>query len=382
MFKERDDRMDELIYIWGTNAVAKYTYKNLLEKKYNVAGFIVSDEKNRLEDNIYTLNDIKNTLLNAKIIITARNNKNIFEIIQLLNDNGITRWGILKPRAFHYHLDICIDGDVEECDILWNDMGNLIPRIEINLIDNCNLKCKACTHFSSIFPDGCIYEMNSYVADIKQLRKIGRIARIRLLGGEPLLIDNIDEYAKITREVFPESDIEIVTNGLLIPQIEIQKLERIKEYKIGFVISAYQPTMKIKDIIEQRLTTAGVWWCFEGELIECFSRNMTLDKVHDSKQSARNCCSSGCTFFRNGKLYKCPQEGLINYLLSYYDMNVKLNVSEISVYEEVQSLYSMIKDLAMKEVQLCEYCSEEIELIPWQVLANPNLKDWMYEGNI
>ena len=44
-----------------------------------------------------------------------------------------------------------------------------------------------------------------------------------------------------------------------------------------------------------------------------------------------------------------------------------------------KDLYEHIKQLALEPVEMCRYCSEALEWIPWEVCAKPELKDWLYK---
>ena len=59
------------------------------------------------------------------------------------------------------------------------------------------------------------------------------------MGGEPLLHPNFDQFLIIARKLFPYSNIQIVTNGLLINQYK-DKLKKVcNENNILLCISNY-----------------------------------------------------------------------------------------------------------------------------------------------
>ena len=101
-----------------------------------------------------------------------------------------------------------------------------VPYLETNLIDSCNLNCKGCTHFSVLFNQSEIYPLETFRRDVRRISQVCDIRLFRLLGGEPLLLKNLDRYITIAREYLPKTDLRIVTNGLLIPQVSKKILER------------------------------------------------------------------------------------------------------------------------------------------------------------
>ncbi|MBR6713350.1 MAG: 4Fe-4S cluster-binding domain-containing protein [Selenomonadaceae bacterium] len=79
--------------------------------------------------------------------------------------------------------------------IYWLEMDKtFITYLETNLIDSCNLNCKGCTHFSVLFNRKEIYPLETFRRDIRILSSKSDILRFRLLGGEPLLLNNLDKY--------------------------------------------------------------------------------------------------------------------------------------------------------------------------------------------
>lgn len=371
------------IYVWGTGKLGIYVLSRLFEKGYDIGGFIDSFCPSERKKNfpVFPLYECKENLDNSIVLITAKNSKSVFEILNQLADVRVRKIGIVKPSVENFRLNINMDEAATDCSIIWCESDNVIPRLEVNIIDGCNLNCKGCTHFSSIYAKDSVYDLEIFRHDLMRLRAVGRFVRLRLLGGEPLLVDNLYDYVDVTRNIFPETDIEIVTNGLLIPGLSDEKLQKIKELRAGFIISPYTPTVKIMGRIAEKLDKNRVWWRVEGSPIKEFTRNITLTDGHDGELSAQNCLSAGCTFFRNGKIYKCPSEGLIDELFKYYHCDLQVERSNISIYEEPQKVYESIKNISIKPVSMCSFCSSKLEFIPWQVKKNPVLDDWLYHSN-
>jgi hypothetical protein len=223
-----------------------------------------------------------------------------------------------------------------------------------------------------------VVALPDFERDLKQLReKIDMLLRFRLLGGEPLLVPNVGEYIEVARRIFPESEIEVVTNGLPLPNMEKSFFDAVRKNEVMISISAYKPTMKIKDGIISVLSRYNVMFRFTNDNIDVFHRNLTLKKIHDESVSWKKCNSSRCIFFRHGKIYKCPIAGMIKEFGEHY--NVPFEVDDgIDIYEDALDTCEKVKRLALHPVEACKYCAEDMELIPWQTLNKPELKDWLY----
>ena len=86
------------------------------------------------------------------------------------------------------------------------------------------------------------------------------------MGGEPLLHSELSEILPIARKYFPNSKIALVSNGLLIPKIDEQLIESIKNNNIFFNISLYQPTYKMADKIVEFLNDKNIKFFFGKSL--------------------------------------------------------------------------------------------------------------------
>lgn len=376
--------------VWGAKDLGKYAIKELRNEGYDVAAVIdncIEMRGKKIEGiSVVSPQDIRDGLENKSValILTVMNSKSVFEVLEQAEDCGFKNIGILKPRAGKYGLRILPDSDEIEGEIIWyakeGRRTQVIPRMEINLIDNCNLNCVGCTHFSSIYKPESVLPYTQFVEELKQIRKIGRFVRLRFLGGEPFMVLGLERYIRMARETFPEADIEIVTNGLLIGQLSSKLFRTIRECKIGIVITPYKPTMDLKEKITKILDFYEVWWNFDGKLIAEFSRQLTLEDNHNGHEASQKCISSGCLFLRNGKIYKCPIAGLINDFAQYYNLG-SFPETGINIYDDSSKVYKNVRQCATAPTVICNYCSEKIEMVPWTVKRTAHLNDWLYDSS-
>lgn len=374
--------------IWGKTALGKYLANHIFKGQEKIKPLAYIDNnpllQNRNMENIpvisfeqfYQRQDTAEII----VLLTVKNATGFFQIIRQLEKIKTLKIGIVKQRVLIKGSQVNID---ETEEIVWcKEKGRFyktIPRLEINLIDACNLKCKGCSHFSSIFMQDSVYPLEEYKKDLRQLNEVGTLGRIRLLGGEPFLLQNLDAYLSATRAVFKNTDIEVVTNGLLIPKANKEVMSALKEYNIIIAISPYEPTLKLKEQIASTLKSCDVSWYFVGEEISYFTRNLTLQNNHDAKKSSQACLSSGCLFLRRGRLYKCPVEALVNDFYKYYGLMYRYE-GGTDIYQNVDNLYQQIVAYALEPSKMCQYCAETPENIKWSVASNPSLQDWLYKG--
>jgi len=375
------------VMIWGKTALGKYLAAHIWCGREAVKPLAYIDNNPLLQNNnvenipVISFEQLsqRQDISEITVLLALKNARNIFQVIRQLEGVEALKIGIVKPRVLVMESQIDID---ETEEIVWyKEEGRffkIIPRLEVNLTDACNLKCKGCSHFSSIFKQDSVYPIEAYEKDIRQLNKVGTVIRMRLLGGEPFLLQNLDAYLSVTRAVFQKADIEVVTNGLLIPKADKKIMTAVKENNINVAISPYKPTLKLKEQIVSVLKKYDVSWYFDGEEVPYFVRNLTLQNNHDGEKSSQVCPASGCLFLRSGRVYKCPVEALINDLYDYYGLEQRYE-GGTDIYQNADKLYHQIVGYALEPSLMCQYCAETPEKIKWSVASRPSLQDWLYK---
>lgn len=253
---------------------------------------------------------------------------------------------------------------------------NFFTYVEANIVDGCNLNCKACTHFSPLFKTNEIYPLENFRRDVRQLAKYCDILTFRLIGGEPLLLKNLDEYVKVARQYLPNTDLRIATNGLLIPSLPQKILDTIRENKFKFDVTLYPPTVKIFDKIKDVCTANRILCTIfpVGDENE-FTVIMSLHGDNDPTKSQANCINANCRFLRDGKLYKCPLDALSYRFAEKFEPENFPASSGVDLY--AQNVSAMLSHLDNNPVELCHWCSEHVRKIPWESAGKPKLEDWL-----
>ena len=223
------------ITIWGFGNAGKY----LLQELENRVSCVVENCAYKAQEKDFRVPIVGQSVFTEEyaastetLIITAQSSKSAFEILDFVDGTNIPNVAILKPSSHRFTRKIDATPSSESSMIWYRTDGittPIIPRLEVNLIDGCNLNCKGCSHFSAIFSPQSIYKLEDYIAVMNRLRKLGRFVRFRLLGGEPLMVKDLSEYLYETRRVFPEADLEIVTNGLWVDMVDEELWQAISK---------------------------------------------------------------------------------------------------------------------------------------------------------
>lgn len=257
----------------------------------------------------------------------------------------------------------------------------LLSHLEIHLKDICNLKCTICFHFSNLYDeDETTFE--SLERDLHQISKHAQVLRIKLLGGEPLLYEDISSAIYRIRALFPFSFLELTTNGLLLPTMPPEFFEAVKRNVNKLYISEYTPTTKIRDKIISMLNDYSI--TYEFGKVSRFVRKLLPENISVPWESFEHCGSRPCKMLRDGKIYICPMEAMIYKYINYFklkeDFKINYDSLGISIYDELYQWKNLYRDLD-KPSDMCSYCANGkiggSELIPWTSGGKPDRNNWL-----
>ncbi len=337
------------MYIYGAGNIGK-SLLNLLRNTYShqlhqLNGYIDKNKNGSIEN--IPIIPLKNVNINAVIIIAIGDINTVINIQKELKGYGynnvwwfVNRWK-KYGKDFLYETCVSCKG--------WN--GILLRQVEMHIMDACNLRCRGCTHFAPIFNNG-IPDFSNRIDDVKNFsKKFGHIIRFVLLGGEPFLNPEIGKYTEEIRKILPDTQIEIVTNGLLIPDIKDTIFESIKRNHIQVSISEYEPTHKIIDRITDKLEKHEI--SYEVRRFEKKKKfNIPLSLISESKYE-KKCISNGCITIWNGKMSRCPTLMYVSEFNKVFKRNLPehgiISISDAICGEELINRFK-------EKVPLCDYC--------------------------
>lgn len=118
--------------------------------------------------------------------------------------------------------------------------GNCIPIVSLLATEYCNLSCKGCGAVMPMRTDKKIFNIDDLQRVLTRLAKLNiNVTKFDVVGGEPLLHPNIVDFVTILRDVFPTSQISIITNGLLVPQQTDAFFQTLVDKHITLSLSVY-----------------------------------------------------------------------------------------------------------------------------------------------
>lgn len=358
----------EKIIIWGA-AYNGWRLKKDLEKlgDYSVSYFCDNDEKKRG----YSLAGVE-IISFEDVIQLYEEGYSVNIAISLIESDSVVnqvRSSGLKVRVYAPSYEW-----KQRLDVPFNNVKSILYEIDINkprlayyeyhVSDHCNLKCKGCGHYSNI-ADPRFGNFEQYVKDIYRLKELyWGVKRIRLMGGDPLLNKNLPEFCIVTRKVFPDANIRVVTNGLLIPSIKKEVLRIMAENFIAFDITQYPPTSEIKEKIELKCIENDVRYVFSTVIEKFFHYNF-----HESDEELNHdkCISKGCHFLENGKISVCGLPILYKKYENRICKNMRVSEEDIiDIYDKELDGF-VLNDFLSRPISLCKYCDyKKMEWFNWQ----------------
>ena len=362
-------------YIFGTGKFALEVARMLDNYGINVDGFINTKDKNKiLPSKVYK--DIPVYYVDH-FDINERLNSNIFLAkkpmfmgsgIEYFRNNQFKNLFAINEEIFFDEIDTLekLKKYIDPIDL----SKPFLNYLEINLVDNCNLNCKGCAHFSNIC-DKKYVEVKQFKQDLKKVTSIFNLYNFRLLGGEPLLHPNLKEIIEIARNYLPSSRIVIVTNGLLLDKLSPEVLKLMSEKNIIVTISLYKPTFKKLNEILVILNKYNIKYLINDDIfrdiepIESFHTRLSETKNKNDFSANRSCSGRFCRFIRDGKLSKCYLPLLVEVLNKKYGKKFELTDKDYIMLDDIENGWDAI-DKLNGDIPFCQYCRNELYEFEWE----------------
>lgn len=250
--------------------------------------------------------------------------------------------------------------------IFFSDDKPTLPYYEIPITDRCNLNCKGCLFGCNAEAKAEHIPMEEVIRDVKRMSELFcNIPWIRILGGEPLLHPDIVEIMREVRACNLYSDIDVCTNGLMIPKMPEIFFECIKEENISLHISGYPPTYKMYKQIEEKLQKYRI----DAATLEReeFFKFYTLDATNDKNVSYQKCFTAACREVYKGRISNCSGVIAFEKMNCQFGTEYKMIPGEdyIEIHDEKLTGWD-IMDVLDRPTNACKYCDlENMQRFEW-----------------
>jgi hypothetical protein len=252
-------------------------------------------------------------------------------------------------------------------------------QFEVHLTDHCNLNCAGCSHFSPIAHEHYL-NCETFEQDCNRLYELthGKIERMHLVGGEPLMHPELNKVLVIAGKYFNGGLIELITNGILLLKQPREFWEICRENKITIIITKY-PIRLDNEKIKELTTSHGIdleYWGGEEKTFHLIP--LDIKGEQNSDESFIKCGSKNlCIQLKEGKLYTCHTVAYIEKFNEFFGMNLTPSENDYIDIYKARNTKELLKFLS-KAISFCRYCniSETKNGIKWHI-SDRKITEWI-----
>ncbi len=262
-----------------------------------------------------------------------------------------------------------------------SDYSNISIYFECCLTHHCNLNCACCDHFCPIAEEWYL-DIDKFENDLKAIQKLfpNKVDQIRLTGGEPTLHPKVEKFFGITRKYFPEAEILLYTNGLLLKSIKDSFWAECNKNNIKLSITQYPISMDYEEL-EKLIHSYNVelQWSNGAEQKQMWHFPLDVTGSQNAEESYDECYHGhSCIELYEGRLYPCSiiphmQEYEKKYLVKmlgneYSNFGINIHDPAITAEDVVEFLIT--------PPGACKYCNVKCrEIVPY-AKSTQNKKEW------
>jgi hypothetical protein len=254
-------------------------------------------------------------------------------------------------------------------------------NFSVHLADHCNLKCWGCDHFSPLASER-FSDLKEFESDFRRLSELtgGKATFIKLMGGEPLLHPQINEFLPVARKYFPEAEIKIVTNGTLLLQKDLSFWKACRENSISVAVTKYPIKVDYQQI-QKKAMLAGVSFEFfsTSGYYQKTSYHIPFDISgnQDARKNFSICFHANvCIHLERGKLFTCTIAPNVQHFNKYFGLNLALTENDYIDIYKAKSAREILEFLS-KPIPFCRYCNVEKRTFghPWE-RSKKEISEW------
>jgi len=266
------------------------------------------------------------------------------------------------------------------------------PRLkysEVNITNVCNYSCTHCQSLNNYAFKG--HQLwRDYKDEYQKLSEKLDIEQIQIIGGEPTLNPDFEQWVEGISDLWPGSKLQISTNGSRLDKLtsDIYKIlarhkgtlwitcHDIKLYK-GFLKFIEQfldqivsdnkeePARKISRLfVDKNGVEVILDWTqtFVSSVIENIDNRLTMSFNSDINTAHDKCGFKSCHQLYKGKLYKCPLISVLPDFLDQFDVdisqddrNLAYSYQPLSANGNIAEFVNLIND----PIPQCKFCPSE-----------------------
>jgi ABC-2 type transport system ATP-binding protein len=251
-----------------------------------------------------------------------------------------------------------------------------IGTIDIHIVNHCNLNCKCCDHFAPLAKEwyADINEFEKLLNRLKLILHDKPLCSISLMGGEPLMHPRILDFCIIARRIFPNIDLKLVTNGILLKEKDECFFDCLKKNNIELCVSSYYEG---KNFYKTNLLEIKKQGNESYKLCNNRSNNVKAIRDNVDEKLYEFFVSFPCAQLNmNGDFFSCIVPANIDKLNEFFGLKYETikNHDYINIYD-IEDIQPIIDMNNIDKIPFCDYCSMK-EVVKWNITKHDK-KEWI-----
>jgi wyosine [tRNA(Phe)-imidazoG37] synthetase (radical SAM superfamily) len=201
------------------------------------------------------------------------------------------------------------------------------------------------------------------------------IENINILGGEPLLHPKLEQIIVSVKKIYPNANLGILTNGLLLLDKDKFFWEICKQNSVKLNVTCFPVMTKEKrDEIQNLITKYELDFHMTNK--KRFNKILVLNN-NDSLQSIQEACGCNNAYnLHDGYVSRCTVPMVVHILNSHFNVKFieegRLNIYQSTAEEIIKYLNTPNKS--------CLNCSANPIKVEWEKAeTNPKVSDWVIQ---
>jgi MoaA/NifB/PqqE/SkfB family radical SAM enzyme len=259
-----------------------------------------------------------------------------------------------------------------------------IPQIEFTLTTKCTLKCKNCTNYIPFINknEQKTLSIHDFKIQLNNLCKsVHKIRNLLLIGGEPLILKNLNEYLEYAAANKKIENVWIVTNGTMLLTLDLINSIKKHSNKVNIWISNYSKNPELNNILKhedilRQINNANINYYYDKNLMWWPTSPYPVKKLREQDSSYFLSCNNPCVAVICGRIFICPRAGTF-YIKNLYEPKQ----NEFFDLNQKISKNNLINFYSKNCFDACNYCSILEDFRKNRVLPAEQIKNITKEKN-
>jgi organic radical activating enzyme len=215
-----------------------------------------------------------------------------------------------------------------------------IPILDLHITHACNLTCESCSDFTNHKLIGML-SLQDAEEWMSNWNKKLKPKQFILLGGEPTLNKDLVEFLYLSRQMWRETQLILVSNGFFL-HLHPNLGKDLKNNDVELAISIHDTSKEYLNKIKSNLTLSREWvqkyntkvriisshkkW---RPIYKGYGANIMPFEDNDPESSWKNCYmkewedDGHCYQLHEGKIWKCPPIAYLPLMAKKYNLSEK-----------------------------------------------------------